>query len=149
MLRANRVPGYEGVENGDWQLLMWDTGESKPKMPMGSSGCRWSKNKGKWNLALKDGLTGSGIDPALTFLEQSGEVVQVRFDDFGEGASHRRGVPVRRIETVDGQIVTFTTVYDLMMAQYGVSRGLPGEYPATTTMRTRPSRRRGRRSTRA
>ena len=130
LLRANRIPGYEGVENGDWQLLMWDTAESKPKMPMGSSGCRWSKDKGKWNLALKDGLTGSGIDPALTFLELSGKVVQVRFDNFGEGTSHRRGVPVRRIETVDSQVVTFTTVYDLMMAQYGVARGLAGEYPA-------------------
>ncbi|HSB16367.1 MAG TPA: nitrate reductase subunit alpha [Bryobacteraceae bacterium] len=130
LLRANRLAEYAGVENGDWQFLMWDAAESKPKMPMGSSGYRWAKEKGKWNLALKDGLTGSGIDPVLTFLEQHDQVVDVRFDDFGAGTSLRRGVPAKRLETAAGKSVTVTTVYDLMMAQYGVPRGLSGEYPA-------------------
>lgn len=129
LLRAKRIAGYEGVENGDWHFLMWDEAESRPKMPMGSIGYRWSEEKGKWNLKLKDGLTGSSINPALTFLEQNDQLVQVCFDDFGEGISRRRSVPARRIRTVDDQLVTVATVYDLMMAQYGVPRGLPGEYP--------------------
>jgi len=46
-----------------------------------------------------------------------------------------RGVPVRYIDTTDGEAkkpkkVAVTTVYDLIMAQYGVDRGLPGEYPS-------------------
>ncbi|HEY6947053.1 MAG TPA: nitrate reductase subunit alpha, partial [Candidatus Acidoferrum sp.] len=129
LLRANRLKTYQSVENGEWKFLMWDAAEQRPKMPMGSSGFRWGKEKGKWNLELKDGADGSAIDPTLTFLEESEEVVQVRFDDFAEGKTILRGVPVRRIKTADGSTVTVATVYDLLMAQYGVPRGLSGAYP--------------------
>ena len=56
-------------------------------------------------------------------------VVEVELDDFGAGRTSSRGVPVRTIKTDDGDVVV-TTVYDLLMAQYGVNRGLAGEYPA-------------------
>ena len=129
MLRANRVAPYSAVENGDWKFLMWDAKESRLKMPMGSSGFRWAKEKGKWNLLLKDGLDESEIDPALTFLHLKDEIAQVEFDDFAEGRAIRRGVPVKKIRTADGKVAIVTTVYDLLMAQYGVSRGLAGDYP--------------------
>jgi len=129
LLRANRLEGYGGVENGDWKFLMWDTTSSKPKMPMGSSGFRWGKEKGKWNLLLKDGVDGSDIDPTLTFLPKNDGVVQVELDDFAEGRPMRRGVPVKKIKTKDGKSVTVATIYDLLMAQYGVGRGLDGDYP--------------------
>jgi nitrate reductase alpha subunit len=129
LLRANRLSGYQSVENGDWQFLMWDAGESRPKMPQGTAGFRWAKEKGKWNLLLKDGVDGSEIDPALTFLGE--EALEVELDDFGEGRTTMRGVPVKRIAAADGSTVTVATVYDLLMAQYGVPRGLPGEYPAS------------------
>lgn len=129
LLRANRLEAYSGVENGDWKFLMWDAKESRPKMPMGSSGFRWGKEKGKWNLLLKDGVNGSEIDPTLTFLPGQDGIAQVRFDDFGEGRAIERGVPIKKIRTADGGTVTVATVYDLLMAQYGVSRGLPGDYP--------------------
>jgi nitrate reductase alpha subunit len=99
-------------------------------MPMGSSGFRWGKEKGKWNLLLQDGVDGSEIDPALTFLGDCDELASVSFDDFGEGRRVKRCVPVRQIETADGNTVLVATVYDLLFAQYGVSRGLPGEYAA-------------------
>ncbi len=129
LLRAGRLSAYQNVENGDWKFLMWDQRQQRPKMPMGSVGFRWGREKGKWNLLLKDGLDQSEIDPALTFLSEHDGVVQVRFDDFGEGRAVSRGVPVRRIETADGSTVTVTTVYDLLMAQYGVPRGLGEGYP--------------------
>jgi len=129
LLRANRLTSYKEVENGEWKFLMWDAVEQRPKMPMGSSGFRWGKEKGKWNLELKDGSDGSAIDPGLTFLGEGDDVVQVRFDDFAEGKTICRGVPVRRIKTADGSTATVTTAYDLLMAQYGVRRGLPGAYP--------------------
>ena len=129
LLRAGRLAAYQGIENGDWKFLMWDQGQQRPKMPMGSVGFRWGKEKGKWNLLLKDGLDKSDIDPTLTFLSNHDDVVQVRLDDFGEGQSISRGVPVRRIKTADGSMVTVTTVYDLLMAQYGVPRGLGKGYP--------------------
>jgi len=129
LLRANRIQGYEDIENGDWKFLMWDTGESKPKMPMGSVGFRWGTEKGKWNLKLNDGLTSSDIDPVLTFLDDNDGVLQVRLDDFGEARSVTRGVPVKKIKTSTGETVAVTTAYDLMMAQYGVPREFEGEYP--------------------
>ena len=131
LLRANRLTGYQEIENGDWKFLMWDAGDNRPKMPMGSSGFRWGKEKGKWNLLLKDGVDGSAIDPVLSFVTQCDTVVAVAFNDFGDGRTLSRSVPARKITTSDGQIATVTTVYDLLMAQYGVSRGLPGEYPAS------------------
>ena len=39
-------------------------------------------------------------------------------------------MPVRYIETVDGRVAV-TTGLDLLMAQYGVPRGLAGDYPAS------------------
>jgi len=130
MLRANRLERYRDVEHGDWKFLMWDDAANAPRMPKGSAGFRWAeKDKGKWNLKLEDGTDGSPIDPRLTFLDSSDEVVEVELDDFGLGRSTRRGVPIRVLETADGTRVRVTTVYDLLMAQYGVPRGLPGEYP--------------------
>jgi len=128
LLRANRLAPYAAVENGEWKFLMWDEKSARPRMPMGSVGDRWAKQEtGKWNLLLEDGVDREPLDPALTFLGD--QTVAVRFDDFGEGTSHRRHVPVRKVALADGTIVTVATVYDLLMAQYGVDRGLAGDYP--------------------
>ena len=130
MLRANRIAPYADVENGDWKFLMWDEQEHRPKMPMGSSGFRWGREKGQWNLLLRDPVDSTDIYPALTFLPAHDEVLEIELDDFANAKTMRRGVPVKRIPTADGKTVLVTTVYDLLMAQYGVSRGLAGEYPA-------------------
>jgi nitrate reductase alpha subunit len=130
MLRAGRVPEYASVENGAWKFLMWDAAENRPKMPAGSVGHRWGSETGKWNLQLRDAVDHSAIDPALTFLNTADEVVLTEFDDFGEGRPIARGVPARRITLADGSTALAATVYDILMAQYGVPRGLPGAYPA-------------------
>lgn len=129
LLRAGRMEKYSDEEHGDWKFLMWDKTDKTVKMPMGSVGHRWGEEKGKWNLTLNDGKDGSSIDPILTLLNENDGEVQVRFDDFAEGESILRGVPVKKIQTADGKEVTVTTVYDLLMAQYGVPRGLSGAYP--------------------
>ncbi len=147
LLRANRLADYQSTENGAWKYLMWDAGRQRPKMPVGSVGFRWAKKKGaphpnpspsgrgargegQWNMQLEDGQDGSLIDPALTFLNQSDAVVQIRLDDFGQGNTLTRGVPAKRLRTAAGQEVLVATVYDLLMAQYGVPRGLEGQYPS-------------------
>jgi nitrate reductase alpha subunit len=130
LLRAARTKAYQDTEHPDWKFLMWDVKDKRPKMPMGAVGHRWGSTDGKWNLELKDAHDGSAIDPALTFLEDHDEIVSVEFDDFGEGTAIQRSVPVKKIETVDGETVLVATVYDLLMAQYGVARGLSGDYPA-------------------
>ncbi len=130
MLRANRLEKYAKIENGDWKFLIWDEDAKAPKMPMGSSGFRWGAEKGKWNLLLKDGIDNSDIKPELTFLNSSDATVPVRFDNFGEGNSLTRHVPVKSIKGKDGKKILVATIYDLLMAQYGVPRGLQGEYPS-------------------
>lgn len=129
LLRAGRLDKYAGEENGEWKFLMWDEETHAPKMPMGSSGFRWGKEQGKWNLMLKDGMDGSDIQPQLSFLEDHDEVIDVELDDFGAGKASHRGVPVKTLKTKDGETVQVTTIYDLLMAQYGVNRGLAGDYP--------------------
>jgi len=128
MLRANKLSQYKDIENGDWQFLMWDEVEKRVKVPMGSVGNRWAeKNKGKWNLKLEDNIDGSKISPQLSFLNDVDEMLEIELDNFAEGKVGLRKIPIKYIETVDGK-VPVTTVYDLLMAQYGVGRGLEG-YP--------------------
>jgi nitrate reductase alpha subunit len=127
-LSAGRLARYAEEELGEWKFLQWDARSGAPRMPMGSVGHRWGREKGKWNLLAKDGRDGTPIEAALTFLGSSDTIELVAFDDFGAGRTTKRGVPVRFLETTGGS-VRVATVYDLLMAQYGVPRGLPGEYP--------------------
>ena len=129
LLRADRLARYRDVEHGEWKFLVLDAATGQPRMPQGSIGFRWQKEKGRWNLELKDGLDGAEIDPALTFLDQHDAVVQVSFSEFAANQTLQRGVPVRFIETEAGR-VPVATIYDLLMAQFGVGRGLAGAYPA-------------------
>jgi nitrate reductase / nitrite oxidoreductase, alpha subunit len=129
LLRAGRLTQYTAAENGEWKFLMWDEGVNGPKMPMGSSGDRWGTEQGKWNLTLKDGVDGTGISPRLTFLDENDSALSVSFDDFGAGSEFQRDVPARKVTLADGSETWVTTVYDLLMAQYGVNRGLGGDYP--------------------
>jgi nitrate reductase / nitrite oxidoreductase, alpha subunit len=129
LLRANRISNYVDENNGDWKFLMWDEDSDNVKMPKGSVGHRWDKQQGNWNLELKDGIDDSPIAPKLTFIKTNDDVVSVRFDDFGADTNQFRGVPTKKLTTADGKVVVVATIYDLMMAQYGVNRGLSGDYP--------------------
>ena len=127
-VRANRLARYQGAENGDWKLMVFDELSGQVRMPLGSIGFRWQKQDGQWNLQLKDGLDGLEIDPQLSLIAKREDVLQVSFLDFGGDRTVQRGVPVRYLETSEGPIPV-TTVFDLLMAQFGVGRGLDGEYP--------------------
>ena len=128
LLPASQLARTKDVENGDFKFLVWDRAIGAPRMPRGTLGFRWQHQKGQWNLEMKDGLDGADIDAQLSLLGASDEVAQVAFHEYATGKVARRGVPVRRVETVRGP-ATVATVYDLMFAQHGVSRGLAGEYP--------------------
>ncbi|WP_337061480.1 nitrate reductase subunit alpha [Kineococcus sp. G2] len=111
-------------EEGHFKTVLVDAATGRATVPNGTLGDRFSEaGKGRWNLDL------GGIDPLLTLHEPAGatRVVELpRFDTAGgEGGVVRRGIPVRE---AGGKLVT--TVYDLLLAQYGVGRaGLPGEWP--------------------
>ncbi len=112
-------------EGAEWKTVLVDGRTGEPAVPNGSIGFRYTDSgTGKWNLELGE------VSPQLTVLDpaevEAVEVLLPRFDALdGTGGVLRRGVPVRRVA---GKLVT--TVYDLMLAQYGVHRpGLPGTWP--------------------
>ena len=128
LLRANELPGHEDMDNGDWKFVNVDEASSKLVVPKGAMGHRWDKTPGKWNMKLENAVDDSPYDPVLSLLDDHDEVLQAEFDEWGLDNKALRGVPVKQIETVAGT-VPVTTVYDLIMAQYGVNRGLEGDYP--------------------
>jgi nitrate reductase alpha subunit len=128
MAKAVALERYKDEDNADFKYLVWDETSQQARMPLGTLGFRWQEQKGEWNLQMKDGQDSSDLAPALSLLEGSDEVIQVSFDDFADSKIVQRGVPVRYLQTATGR-VPVTTVYDLLMAQFGVDRELAGDYP--------------------
>ena len=129
LLRANEMVQYRDISNGDWHFLNIDAATGDLVVPKGSAGSRWDKKQGNWNMKLENVEGDEPYDPVLTLLGRTDRIVQTAFTEFGLDQTVYRGVPALEIESVDGPVLV-TTVYDLMMGQYGVSRGLPGAYPA-------------------
>ena len=110
--------------NPDWKPVVFDEDSGHLCVPNGSVGFRWGE-KGRWNLEPVDAVSDRAIRPRLTLIDDCDEAVPVAFPYFGgdDGARLRRRVPARRVSTRDGE-VWVATVHDLMMAGYGVDRGL-------------------------
>ncbi|MBE9375702.1 nitrate reductase subunit alpha [Saccharopolyspora sp. HNM0983] len=119
--------GEQGTGQHDrFKPVLLDERTGKPHVPGGSLGFRFDeRSAGNWNLDLGD------VRPQLGLLDhpdaQAVPVRLPRFDDPADpAAALDRGVPAVR---VGEQLVT--TVYDLVLANYGVARpGLPGQWPA-------------------
>ncbi|MBA2946605.1 nitrate reductase subunit alpha [Streptomyces himalayensis] len=132
-LRASDLD--QAGEGAEWKTVVLDAATGHPAVPNGSLGFRWTDSgKGRWNLDLGD------ISPRLTlhgtFRAMPVEVLLPRFDteggEHGQGRGEvmRRGVPAVRIGGPGSPLVT--TVFDLLLAQYGVGRpGLPGDWPSS------------------
>ncbi|NUU21729.1 MAG: nitrate reductase subunit alpha, partial [Streptomycetaceae bacterium] len=122
-------------EGAAWKTVVLDADTGLPAVPNGSLGFRWTDaGAGRWNLDL-----GATV-PLLTLhayeSAEPREILLPRFDTDGgvhgqgRGDVVRRGVPATRLGGPDGPLVT--TVFDLLLAQYGVGRdGLPGAWPAS------------------
>ncbi|HIJ87742.1 MAG TPA: nitrate reductase subunit alpha [Desulfuromonadales bacterium] len=123
-LRASELERAGEVENADWTMCVGDSA-GNVRIPHGSVGSRWSKQEGNWNLDMVDLVDGEDIDCAMTFFGQETSAVRFTFEADGDVV---RNVPIRRVMTKDGEVIV-ATVFDLMMAQFGVSRGLDGDYP--------------------
>ncbi len=111
-------------ENNDWKTVVIDSKTQQPYVPNGSIGFRWGEEgKGSWNLKLGE------VDPLLSFYDPKCDSVEIDLVNFdvtpGQSSGIvRRGVPVRKI---GGQLTT--TVFDLLLANYGVGRpGLVGNW---------------------
>ncbi|MDD2279627.1 MAG: nitrate reductase subunit alpha, partial [Bacteroidales bacterium] len=124
------------VENADWKPVVIDELSNELVIPNGTIGSRWDKSK-KWNLEPVNSATGKDISPKLSFVDGYDEVVEVAFPYFGgddykhehfNATSHEeiinRKIPVRK--SPDGKFM-YCTVFDLTIANYGLSLGLKGE----------------------
>ncbi|NBM18844.1 nitrate reductase subunit alpha [Streptomyces sp. GC420] len=120
---------HAASEHAEFRTVLLDAATGQPVVPNGTLGDRFGESgAGKWNLDLGE------VDPLLSAEgeppvgEPESVTVELPRFDAPDGSAGRllRGVPVRR---VGGRLVT--TVYDLLLAQYGVAReGLPGRWPA-------------------
>ncbi|MFA6222757.1 MAG: nitrate reductase subunit alpha [Desulfomonilaceae bacterium] len=106
----------------EWKTVYFDTNSRSFVAPNGTMGSRWDE-EGRWNLKLEDSITGSEVNPALSFADDNDRWVSVKFPFFGlEGSKIRTGTaPVKRI-FVQGEEILVTTVFDLMVANLGIER---------------------------
>ncbi len=133
-LTAADLPGAQaGSENAAFKTVLFDRNTGLPTVPGGSLGFRFGEaGAGHWNLDLGD------VDPVLSLAGAGAEPVEITLPIFegldGHAGVARRGVPARR---VGNHLVT--TVFDLLLAQYGVGRdGLPGTWPTGYDDPTQP-----------
>ncbi len=132
LLRANELPGNKDIPNGEWKFVNIDEDSGDYVIPKGAMGHRWDEKQGHWNMKYENSLNDEPYDPTLSLLSTHDEVLQTEFVEWGLDAKSLRGVPIKYVETSSGRIPV-TTVYDLTMAQYGVGRGLDGDYPEDYT----------------
>ena len=135
-LRASHLSGNTGQDNNpDWKTLVIDENTGDVVAPKGSIGFRWGE-QGKWNLKSEQ-ADGQEIKAKLSLIESRDEVVPVGFEYFGGADAldvQIRNVPAKRIILADGSTALVATVFDLLIANYGVDRGLGGENIASDYM---------------
>jgi nitrate reductase alpha subunit len=128
-LRAsNMADGLGEANNPDWKTLVFDELTGDIVAPKGTIGFRWGES-GKWNLQPQD-ANQREIQAQLTLLGQHDDVVSVGFEYFGGTDASDvllRHVPAKRVRLADGSAVMVATVFDLLVANYGIDRGLGGD----------------------
>ena len=132
LVRAQELKQFKDITNGEWKFLNIDEQSGDFVVPKGSVGHRWDEKQGDWNMKLENSIDNKVYDPKLSLIDDSDTVAQTQFTEFGLDTHVLRGVPAKKVKTTGGEILV-TTVYDLIMAQYGVGRGLEGAYPADYT----------------
>jgi len=135
LLRASDFEGALGeTNNPDWKTVAYAE-DGRLVAPLGSIGHRWGE-QGRWNLEEKD-AEGREQRLVLSAIDGHDEVATVAFPYFGNaehdhftGTDHadllHRAVPARRLTLADGSSVLAASVFDLMVANYGIDRGLGG-----------------------
>ncbi|MCP4923061.1 MAG: nitrate reductase subunit alpha [bacterium] len=144
-LRASDFKDKLGEKkNPEWKPVILDANTDKVVVPNGTIGSRWDES-GKWNLETKNVTDGSEIWPEITFVKSSDEVVFVGFPYFGNLENEQpifahtdhesvlqRNIPARRIKLDSKKEALVATVFDLMVANYGVDSGLGGDNVASS-----------------
>ncbi|MBF0268756.1 MAG: nitrate reductase subunit alpha [Alphaproteobacteria bacterium] len=134
LLRASDFDGALGESNNpDWKTIVYDEITKSFVAPNGSVGFRWGE-EGKWNILPKNAANQADIRAELTCVDSKDSVVSVGFPHFNEGEPDilYRNVPVRKLKLANGEETLVASVFDLMVAQYGIDRGLGGANVASS-----------------
>ncbi len=138
MLRADDFDDKLGQKNNpEWKTIGFDRKSGNPVVPNGSIGFRWGED-GEWNLEEKASGKDSELRLSLILEENHDDVVGVDFPYFGGEATEHftkcdhpdvltRNIPVRKVKLADGEAYV-ATVFDLFCANYGLDRGLGGDW---------------------
>ena len=127
------------LSKAEWKTVVIDEKSQKYAVPNGSIGHRWEE-EGTWNLHQNDPNQNlNDIEPVLTLANDHDEIVtlDLPFFDEEERKVLHRSIPVKKIEQGD-ETVYVTTTFDLMLANAGVNRDLPGDYPTDYEDATQP-----------
>ncbi|MDR1967086.1 MAG: nitrate reductase subunit alpha [Burkholderiaceae bacterium] len=135
-LRASDLGGLDESNHPEWKTLAIDEKTGSITVPNGSIGFRWGE-KGKWNIEAKDSQ-GRETHLLLSLQNWYDSIEAVSYPYFG-GVEHprftaakfdailERNVPCKWLPLADGKELCVATVYDLLLAQYGVDRGFGGQ----------------------
>lgn len=146
MVRASDlVDGLGESNNPQWKTVAVNTA-GELVVPNGSIGFRWGE-KGKWNL--ESIAAGTETELSLTLLGQHDAVAGVAFPYFGgienphfRSVKHNpvlvRQLPVKNLTLADGSTCPVVSVYDLVLANYGLDRGLEDENSAKDYAEIKP-----------
>ncbi|MEQ1618109.1 MAG: nitrate reductase subunit alpha [Terricaulis sp.] len=141
LLRASDfVDGLGEDNNPDWKTIGIDEASGSPVVPTGSIGFRWGE-QGKWNLEEK-AASGEPVKLRLGLMGAHDGVAELLFPYFANTASNgfastdhpgvlMRRVPIKKLKLKDGETLV-ASVYDLMLANYGVDQGFGGEHLAAS-----------------
>ncbi|MGS4945266.1 nitrate reductase subunit alpha [Meridianimarinicoccus sp. RP-17] len=139
MLRADDFQDKLGEANKpDWKTVAFDEASGEVVVPNGSVGFRWGE-EGKWNLEQQANGAEAHLRLSQILDNDHDTVVGVDFPYFGGAATGdfvkcdhpevlTRNIPARRVTLADGQEVLVATVFDLFCANYGLDRGLGGDW---------------------
>ncbi|VEJ09785.1 nitrate reductase subunit alpha [Actinobacillus delphinicola] len=129
-LRASDLVALKDDENSEWKTIAIDELTGDFVSPQGSVGYRWSEHKGQWNLEEKEGHAGKDTKLALSL--KGNDTINVAFSHFaavskgqfwkndGNDEVLHRLVPYKTIQLADGSQAKIVTVFDLILANYGV-----------------------------
>ncbi|WP_413729773.1 nitrate reductase subunit alpha [Sodalis sp. RH22] len=131
---ADLVDGLGQDNNPQWKTVAIDENTGGLTAPQGAIGFRWGE-QGKWNLEQRDGGSGQEVKLQLSLLGRHDQVVEVGFPYFGGTPSEHfspvplndillHKLPVKRLTLAGGGEALVTSIYDLMLANYGLDRGL-------------------------
>ncbi len=146
-LRADDLDGKLGEDNNpEWKTVAMDS-KAGLVAPNGSVGYRWGED-GEWNLEERANEKETNLLTSLILEEDHDDVVGVDFPYFGGKSTEHfaqcdfpdvmtHNIPVKSVKTADGEAMV-ATVFDLFCANYGLDRGLGGDWVSSDFSEDKP-----------